>query len=146
MTYFAKYSAADLPALMERITRNGIGLEQYFERVEKIQDSVSNYPPYNHIEFENKEHKLELALAGFKRKEISVYTEGGRLYVEAKKEEKEKDVKLNYLHKGLALRNFTRFWTLPDDMKIKSVDFEDGLLTIVVEKIIPETHKRREYL
>lgn len=145
MTYLTKYTSSDIPELlMERIVKNSIGIDQHFERLAKIQETVSNYPPYNHIENSDKSHRLEVALAGFKRKEISVYTQEGRLYIEAHKEQKESNVK--YHHHGLALRSFTKFWSLPDDMKIKTVQFEDGLLTVDVEKVIPETHKRIDYL
>jgi molecular chaperone IbpA len=87
---------------------------------------------------------LELALAGFKKKEVYVYTQDGKLFVEGQKEDKETDS--NYLHKGLAQRSFTRAWTLSDDTEVRSVDFEDGLLTITLGRIVPEHHKRKDYL
>jgi molecular chaperone IbpA len=87
---------------------------------------------------------LELALAGFKKKEVYVYTQDGKLFVEGQKEDKETES--NYLHKGLAQRSFTRSWTLSDDTEVRSVDFEDGLLTITLGRIVPDHHKRKDYL
>jgi molecular chaperone IbpA len=90
------------------------------------------------------ESRLELALAGFKKKEVYVYTQDGKLFVEGQKEDKETES--NYIHKGLAQRSFTRSWTLSDDTEIKSVEFDDGLLGITLRKIVPEYHKRKDYL
>ena len=92
----------------------------------------------------NVESRLELALAGFKKKEVYVYTQDGKLFVEGQKEDKETDTK--YVHKGLAQRSFKRAWTLSDDTEVRSVDFEDGLLTIILGRIVPEYHKRKDYL
>ena len=62
-------------------------------------------------------------MAGFKEKEVNVYTQDGKLFVEGEKEDKETET--NYLHKGLDQRDFTRAWTLSDDTEVRSVDFED---------------------
>lgn len=144
MTNLARYTAADLPALMDRITRNSIGLDEYFDRLFNVHDTSTNYPPYNLIQINNVESRLELALAGFKKEEVSVYTEYGKLFVEGQKEEKETDTQ--YIHKGLANRLFQRTWTLSDDTEVREVKFEDGLLTIKLGKIVPEHHTRRDYL
>ena len=104
----------------------------------------SNYPPYNLIQLNNHESKLEIALAGFKKDELQVYTEFGKLYVKGKKEESEVDG--TFVHKGLAQRNFERVWTVSDDTKVGSVKFEDGLLTVELKKIVPKHHSRKEYL
>ena len=144
MTNLMKYQAADLPALLERINRNTIGMDEYFDRIFKIHETTSNYPPYNLVQVSNVESRLELALAGFKKKEVYVYTQDGKLFVEGQKEDKETES--NYLHKGLAQRSFTRAWTLSDDTEVRSVDFEDGLLTINLGRIVPDHHKRKDYL
>ena len=139
-----RYSAADLPALMEKITRNSINMDEYFDRLFHLHETTSNYPPYNLVQVNNVESRLELALAGFKKKEVYVYTQDGKLFIEGQKEDKETDT--NYLHKGLAQRSFTRAWTLSDDTEVRSVDFEDGLLTVTLGRIVPEHHKRKDYL
>jgi molecular chaperone IbpA len=144
MTNLMKYQAADLPALLERINRNTIGLDEYFDRIFSLHETTSNYPPYNLVQVSNVESRLELALAGFKKKEVYVYTQDGKLFIEGQKEDKE--TQSNYLHKGLAQRSFTRSWTLSDDTEVRSVDFEDGLLTVTLGRIVPEHHKRKDYL
>jgi len=123
MTNLTRYSAADLPALMDRITRNSIGLDEYFDRIFSLHETTSNYPPYNLVQVSSVESRLEIALAGFRKKEVFVYTQDGKLFVEGQKEDKETES--NYLHKGLAQRSFTRSWTLSDDTEVREVSFDD---------------------
>jgi molecular chaperone IbpA len=144
MNSITRYTSADLPALMDRITRNSIGMDEYFDRLFNLHETTSNYPPYNLVQISNVESRLELALAGFKNDEVHVYTEYGKLYVEGQKEDKESNA--NYVHKGLAQRSFKRAWTMADDTEVKEVKFEDGLLVIELRKIIPEHHARKDYL
>ena len=87
--------------------------------------------------------KLEIALAGFKKDEIKVYTEYGKLVVEGKKEEKEK---ADYAHRGLSNRSFERSWTIADDTVVKEVNFEDGLLTVTLSKVVPDHHTRKDWI
>ena len=144
MNALQRYHAANLPELMERIQKNGIGMDDYLNRFFDTDFPQSNYPPYNLIQLNNHESKLEIALAGFKKDELKVFTEFGKLYVEGKKEESEVDGE--FIHKGLASRNFQRVWTVTDDTKVGSVEFVDGLLTVELNKIVPEHHARKEYL
>ena len=144
MGNLARYTAADLPALLERISKNSIGMHDYLDRVFDFQETQSNYPPYNLIQLNNHESKLEIALAGFKKDELKVYTEFGKLYVQGKKEESENVGE--FVHKGLAQRSFERVWTVTDDTKVGSVEFVDGLLSVELNKIVPEHHARKNYL
>ena len=89
MGTLARYHAANLPELMEKITRNSIGMDDYLNRFWDGVDTTSNYPPYNLVQVNNVESRLEIALAGFKKDEVSVYTEFGKLHVQDKKEESE---------------------------------------------------------
>ena len=141
MTDLTRYTAADLPSLFDKITKNSIGLDEYFDRV--LNNSVTNYPPYNLIQVNNVESLLEIALAGFKKEEVNVFTEYGKLYVTGQKSESEDKT---FIHKGLAQRSFQRAWTLSDDTEVREVTFEDGLLRIVLGKIVPDHHARKDYL
>ena len=143
MGTLARYHAANLPELFEKISRNSIGMDDYLNRFWD-EPTNSNYPPYNLIQVNNVESRLEIALAGFKKDEVSVYTEFGKLYVEGKKEESQ-DVG-EFVHKGLAQRSFTRIWSLTDDTEIRGVGFTDGLLVIELGKIVPDHHARKDYL
>ena len=143
MGNLTRYTTADLPALMDRITKNSIGMDEYFDRLFNLHETTSNYPPYNLVTVSEVESRLELALAGFKKKEVNVYTQDGKLFIEGQKEDKETET--NYVHKGLAQRSFTRAWTLADDTEVRSVDFEDGLLIIYLGRIVPDHHKRKDW-
>jgi|TARA_B100000902_G_scaffold173746_1_gene167629 HSP20 family molecular chaperone IbpA len=142
MNSLTRYHAADLPQLMEQITKNSIGLDNYFENFFTGQQQ-QNYPPYNLININNVESRLEIALAGFKTSEVKVYTEYGKLVVEGKKEEKDES---DYAHRGVAQRNFTRSWTLSDETEVRKVSFEDGLLTVDLGKVVPDHHARKDFL
>jgi len=144
MTNLATYHSANLPELMKVIKQNGIGMDDYLDRFFNTPMQSSNYPPYNLIQLNNHESKLEIALAGFKKDELKVFTEFGKLYVEGRKEESEVDG--TFIHKGLAQRSFERVWQITDDTEIGSVEFADGLLTVELKKIVPEHHARKEYL
>ena len=143
MTALARYHAANLPELMKVIRQNGIGMDDYLDRFFN-ESPQSNYPPYNLIQVNNHESKLEIALAGFKKDELKVYTEFGKLYIEGKKEESEVDG--TFVHQGLAQRSFQRVWTVSDDTKIGSVEFTDGLLTVELNKIVPDHHQRKDWI
>ena len=138
----ARYHAANLPDLMEKIAKNSIGMDDYLNQFWEG-TTTSNYPPYNLIQLNNVESRLEIALAGFSKKEIKVYTEYGRLMVEGNKEDT-KDAE--YVHRGLAQRDFSRAWTLSEDTEVREVQFKDGLLTVKLGKIVPEHHARKDYL
>jgi len=144
MTNLSRYTAADLNTLMDKITRNSIGMDEYFDRLFNLHETTKNYPPYNLIQVNSVESHLEIALAGFKKGEVNVFTEYGKLFVEGQREDTESDK--TFIHKGLASRSFQRAWTLSDDTEVKEVTFEDGLLRIVLGKIVPEHHTRKDYL
>ena len=144
MTNLARYHAANLPELMEKIARNSIGMDDYLNRFWDGVDTTSNYPPYNIIEINNVESRLEVALAGFKKDELKVFTEFGKLHVQGTKEKQEDD--RTFRHRGVAARDFTRIWSLSDDTEIRGVEFTDGLLVVKLGKVVPEHHARKEYL
>ena len=143
MGNLARYTVADLPAFMERINRNSIGMDEYFDKLFTLQETQSNYPPYNLIQVSSTESLLELALAGFKKKEVNVYTQDGKLFVEGQREDGESET--TYVHRGMAQRSFTRSWTLAEDTEVRSVEFTDGLLSITLGRVVPDHHKRKNW-
>ena len=144
MNALQRYHAANLPDLVDKIAKNSIGLDEYFDNFFNSDFPQSNYPPYNLIQLNNHESKLEIALAGFKKDQLRVFTEFGKLHVEGTKEESEDNG--SFVHKGLAQRSFKRVWAISDDTKVGSVKFEDGLLTVELRKIVPDHHARKDYL
>ena len=138
-----KYNAADLSQLMDRINKNSIGMDEYFGRLFDLHETTSNYPPYNLIQVSNVESRLELALAGFKKKQVNVYTQDGKLFIEGQREDGETGTE--YIHRGVAQRSFVRSFTLSDETEIRSVEFTDGLFTIVLGRIVPTHHQRKDW-
>ena len=140
MSTLARYNVANIDQLVDRIARNSIGMEDYFNRIFTL-DSTNNYPPYNLVAVNEDESRLEIALAGFGNEDVKVYTERGKLTVEGSKVDKTSDD--SYVHRGLAQRSFTRSWNIAEDTEIKSVDFINGLLTVVMGRVVPEKHQRK---
>jgi HSP20 family molecular chaperone IbpA len=142
MSNIEKFRAAGLPDLIDRINKNALGWDTSFNQFWES-NTVGNYPPYNIIQLSNHETRLEIALAGFKKEEVKVYSEYGKLVVEGKHSSESEG---EYVHRGLANRSFERAWTLSEDVTIDSVTFEDGLLIVSLKKIVPDHHARKEYL
>jgi HSP20 family molecular chaperone IbpA len=139
MSTLARYNVANIDQLVDRITRNSIGMEDYFNRV--FTHESNNYPPYNLVAVTEDEFKLEIALAGFSETDVKVFTERGKLVIEgAKATDTPED---SYVHRGLAQRSFTRAWTIADDTEVKSVEFVNGLLTVTLGRIVPEKHQKK---
>ena len=136
------YSVPETAKYLLEIQKNSIGMDEWFKRFDTAFETHTNYPPYNLVKESSVDFRLEIALAGYKREDIEVTTECNKLFVEAKKSGNSEDT---YLHKGLAKRAFTRTWTLSDDVVVGDVSFEDGLLTIKLNRVIPEHQKKKVY-
>ena len=135
-------SVPETEKYLSTIQRNSIGLDEWFRRFDSAFETHTNYPPYNLVKESETEFRLELALAGYKKENIEVTTEHNKLLIEAKKVD---DAEHDYVHQGLAKRAFTRTWTLSDDVVVGDVSFVDGLLTIKINRVIPEHQKRKVY-
>jgi molecular chaperone IbpA len=138
MTLLAKYHSGDIQKLMNDLTKYTIGMDDWFDR--NVVPTDTNYPPYNVFKESETDLRLEVALAGFKNSDISVYTENGKLTIDGNKET---DTDKEYVYRGLANRGFTRSWTLPEDLEVNEVNFEDGLLSVKLSRIIPEHQKKK---
>ena len=136
-------SVPETAKYLDSIHRNTIGLEDWITRFDNaFETSKVNYPPYNLIKESDTRFRLELAVAGFNKEDVEVTTEYNKLTVEAKQEDSATD---EYLHRGLAARAFNRSWTLSDDVEIDEVTFTNGLLTVRLNKIVPDHQKRKVY-
>ena len=120
-----------------------VGLDDVFNRLEAMSGHNTSYPPYNLIKHDASNYEIEIALAGFKPDEIEVSTEQNILRVTSKVEKR--DSERTYLHKGLSKRSFNNSWQLADDVRVSDVVFADGLMSISLEKIIPEHQKKTVY-
>ena len=118
-----------------------VGFDDVFDHFESMFDVPTvNYPPYNIVKTGNNKYDIELALAGFNKKDINITSEDGMLTIESKSEDKSgKDGEV--IHKGISKRYFKRSFTIADDVEIKGAELKDGLLSISMEKIVPEAKK-----
>ena len=126
-----------------------VGFDSIFDHFESMFDDdifrtpMVNYPPYNIVKAGKNKYDIEVALAGFNKKDINVNVENGLLTIESKVEEKsnDKDEDGEVIHKGISKRYFKRSFTIADDVEVKGAELKDGLLRISMEKIIPESKK-----
>ena len=118
-----------------------IGFDRTFQllnRAEHLHDT-SNYPPYNIVKIDAENFSVEIAVAGFSKKDISITKEKEVLLIEGSKENLNEDTE--YVHRGLSGRTFNRKFTLADDIEVKGADMKDGILSVSLERIVPEEDK-----
>ena len=124
-----------------------IGFDSIFDEFDRMLDStefVSNYPPYNIKQVSDSDYKIEVALAGFGKKDIEVEAKDNALTIRSKAKDKTINEKGDgVVHKGIASRQFIRSFALGDDIKAKDAKLENGLLTVDLEREIPEEEKPR---
>ena len=129
-----------------------VGFDSIFDHFEKMFDDdlnypripLGNYPPYNIVKTGTYTYNIEVALAGYNKKEISVEYADGVLTIKSIKEEKSEDKKDGVIHKGIAKRYFSKSFTIADDVKIEDAELKDGLLKVSLMKIVPEGKKPKK--
>jgi molecular chaperone IbpA len=115
-----------------------IGFDRTFQLLERAAQAPSvNYPPYNIVKVDDEHFTIELAVAGFSKKDISISKEKEVLSIEGKSEDTEKE----FVHRGLASREFRRSFTLADDVEIVGAQLLDGILSVDMKRVIPEADK-----
>jgi len=125
-----------------------VGFDNVFDHFERMFEddfriSVPNFPPYNIVKTGKNTYDIELALAGYNKKDITIDFEDGILSIKSIKDEKEDKEDDGVIHKGIAKRYFSKSFTIADDVEIKGAELKDGLLKVSLEKIVPESKKAR---
>ena len=126
-----------------------VGFDDMFDHFDMLSTQIphmtTNYPPYNIVKTGSLSYDIEVALAGYGKKDITVNFEDNVLKIESVKSKEEKEVEDNdgVLHKGIAKRSFVKSFTIADDVEVKGAELKDGMLRISMEKIIPEAKKLR---
>ena len=127
-----------------------IGFDDMFDQFESMLGNggmtmQSNYPPYNIRKTGKDNYSIEVALAGFSKKDVEVEFEDNILTVRTKQLNKSEDQNLDgeIIHKGISQRQFARSFTIADDVKVNDAELKDGLLTIACERILPDHKKKR---
>ena len=125
-----------------------VGFDSIFDEFDRMLESTerysTNYPPYNIKRVNDTDYRIEVALAGYSKDDIEVELKDSALTVRNKSKEKTVDEKGNgVIHKGISTRQFERAFTISEDIKIKDAELKNGLLTIDLERIIPDEKKPR---
>ena len=126
-----------------------IGFDNVFNQFERMFDtqfdsiSVPNFPPYNIVKTGDNKYDVELALAGFNKKDIDVTVEDGTLTIKSIVKEAKDKKEDGVIHKGIAKRYFSKSFTIADDVEVKGAELKDGLLKVSLERIIPESRKAK---
>ena len=145
MTGLRKLTTKDLNAVVDAVERYSVGLDDIFYRLHSYgMGSVNEaYPPYNLVKESEVKWRIEMALAGWSKEEVEVSTESNVLLVRsiAPKPKGEEE----YMHRGVSTRTFARGFNLSDDVEIGDVSFNNGMLTINLQKIVPDHQKLKVY-
>ena len=136
-------------SIFNRLRPVSVGFDSIFDHFgsmwddDFISDIQPSYPPYNIVKSGKNTYDIEVALAGFNKKDINVEVENGMLTIQSVKDESEKEVEDNdgVLHRGISKRMFKRSFTIANDVKVKGAELKDGLLKVSMEKIVPEEMK-----
>tara|TARA_B100001248_G_scaffold18745_1_gene12334 strand:- start:10138 stop:10578 length:441 start_codon:yes stop_codon:yes gene_type:complete len=124
-----------------------IGFDDVFNHFESMFDGdvftapTVNYPPYNIVRTGDNTYDIEVALAGFSKKDINVEYAENILTIKSVKSDESKESKDGVIHKGISKRQFTKSFTIADDVEVKGAELKDGLLRVSMERIIPESKR-----
>jgi len=138
-----------LPSIFKQLRPVSIGFDNLFDHFENFFDEydnvrsslTANFPFYNIVKKENNKFDIEIALAGYDKKDIAVEYADSILTIKSVKETKSAKEKDGVIHQGIAKRSFSKAFTIADDVEIKGAELKNGLLKISLEKIVPEDKK-----
>ena len=136
MTNQLTLRSLDIPS----IHKFAVGFDSMFDELLRTTAQTTNYPPYNIVKHSEDKFAIELAVAGFKDGDIDVQVERNQLTITGE-QAVNLDQPVEYLHHGISARSFTRSWTLADHVEVTGAKSENGILTINLERIVPEEQK-----
>jgi len=126
------------------LNRALLGFDTMFNDFEnRFANQINNsYPPYNIVKHDEDTYEIEIAVTGFAKDEVAVEIDQNQLIVKGVRS-KDSDVDAEFLHRGLAFRDFTRSWTLAEHMIVGEGAIKNGVLTIKIDRVVPEALKPR---
>jgi molecular chaperone IbpA len=126
------------------LNRALLGFDTMFEDFEHrfANQLKDNYPPYNIVKHDDTSYEIEIAITGFAKEEVTVEIDQNQLVVKGIRD-KSNDITSEFLHRGLAFRDFTRSWTLAEHMEVGDGTIKNGVLTIKLKRIVPDALKPR---
>ena len=138
-----------LPSIFKQLRPVSIGFDNLFDHFENFFDDdqsfhtslTSTFPFYNIVKKGNNKFDIEVALAGYDKKDIVVEYEDNLLRIKSVRETKSDKEKDGVIHQGIAKRSFSKAFTIANDVEIKGAELKNGLLKISLEKIVPAGKK-----
>lgn len=126
----------------DTLNRALIGFDSMFNNFERrFANSVqTNYPPHNVVKVDDDHYELQVAVTGFSKEEVTVELDQNILVITASRENEEEKI---YIHRGLAQRNFVKHFPLAEHIEVNGAEQKNGVLTIKLERIVPESLKPR---
>ncbi len=142
--------ATSFPSIAEyfpNVEAWSVGFDREWRMLEQMQNTLlggtSSYPPYNIKQLSEDRYKIEMAVAGFSKSELKVEIHNNQLSIEGAKLVNDENVDENYVYRGIASRQFRQTFALADHVKVNSSELRDGILTIELERDLPEEKKPR---
>ena len=126
---------------VDTFSRQAIGFDRLFDVMNNIRGKDVNYPPYDIIKQDEETFIIEFALSGFSKDDLNITVKENHLTIEG---DYIRGEDLEYLHKGIAKRSFTRDFVLADTLNVEDVTFSEGILKIVIKQIVPEEQKPKK--
>ena len=120
------------------LTPSAVGFDRLFDHLASNSRVTNSYPPYDIIKDDDYNFKIEMALAGFSKDDIEVEVAENLLTIKSVKENTQDN---KNIYKGISYRKFTRGFTIADDIEVKDAKLEDGLVTIQLERVVPDEKK-----
>ena len=136
MTNTLTLRSFDIPS----IHKFGVGFDSLFDELARVTNSQSNnnYPPYNVVKHSEDKFAIEVAVAGFREGDINITVDKNNLTIAGEQVQNLDETVKEYLHRGIGARNFARTFTLADHVEVVSAEVANGILTVTLERKIPE--------
>jgi molecular chaperone IbpA len=135
---------------INKFTPYAVGFDRIFDQMATYlqnQAKSTGYPPYNISQLEDNKYLIEVALAGVPKEHISLVEENGTLTISyAPEDHKQSSDGMEWLYKGIASRAFTQKFSLADNVKVKAAKMVNGMLSIELQRIIPDAKKPKQIL
>ena len=128
-------------AALAQLSKALVGFDRYFTAPHH---QNGNYPPHNIVKYDDTHYGIEVAVAGFTKEEVTVEVDQDQLTIRGIKDRSNADVGIEYLHRGLAARDFEQTFTLAEYMEVHAAEVKDGMLVIEIHRIVPEALKPRQ--
>lgn len=135
------YTTLDLPT----IYKFAIGFDQLFDELQHLEQRSkdSGYPPFNLVKYNETNYGIEMAVAGFQESELDVEVENGELVIRGTHREVSSEAEYEYVHRGIAARDFIKRIKLADGVEVNTAHVKNGILTVKLEQFIPEPIKQK---